>query len=187
MEMLNCLTQAKATPKLPVRATEFAVGYMFGDASEGGFGTVNRHVGLDVRDLGSETSKQSSNFREYRELCETDRAAPQGQKVGGRNGIVGVYGQLRNRVCVSQGNCTIEVPSQLGPTTEEDRDGRRRLDTLSLGSRHSNDRTRVGRAVSGRPIQWGAGREGLLGLHLEKQFSTPHRIPAPGRTEFVTL
>jgi hypothetical protein len=39
LKMLRALTETKVPPRVPVRATELAAGYMFGDASGRGFGT----------------------------------------------------------------------------------------------------------------------------------------------------
>jgi hypothetical protein len=70
LKMLRALTETKDPPKVPVRATETAAGYMFGHASGGGFGTSLWSAETGMIDLtygtwGSEMSQQSSNFREF--------------------------------------------------------------------------------------------------------------------------
>jgi hypothetical protein len=68
--MLQKLTEDEEPPQVVVRAKETAVGYLFGDASGGGFGTSLWTVGTGMVDLTygtwrSQMSKESSNFREF--------------------------------------------------------------------------------------------------------------------------
>jgi hypothetical protein len=70
LKMLLALTETREPPRVPVRASQTAAGYMFGDASCGGFGTSLWSEETGMIDLtygtwGSSTSKQSSNFREF--------------------------------------------------------------------------------------------------------------------------
>jgi hypothetical protein len=70
LAMLLKLTEDEVTPRVTMRARETAVGYLFGDASGGGFGTSLWTKGSGMVDLTygtrrSEMSKESSNFREF--------------------------------------------------------------------------------------------------------------------------
>jgi hypothetical protein len=61
LKMLRALTEMREPPRVPVRATETAAGYMFGDASGGGFGTSlwsneTWMIDLTYGTSGSETS-----------------------------------------------------------------------------------------------------------------------------------
>jgi hypothetical protein len=68
--MLRKVKETLEPPRFPVRAIELAPGYMFGNASGGGYGTSLWTSATGLIDLtygtwASETSKQSSNFREF--------------------------------------------------------------------------------------------------------------------------
>jgi hypothetical protein len=70
LSMLLKLTEDKVPPRVTVCARETAVGYLFGDASGGVFGTSLWTKGSGMVDLTygtwrSEMSKESSNFREF--------------------------------------------------------------------------------------------------------------------------
>jgi hypothetical protein len=70
LRMLRKLTEDLEPPRVPVRSTEVAAGYMFGDASGSGYGTSLWSSATGLIDLtygtwASETSKQSLNFREF--------------------------------------------------------------------------------------------------------------------------
>jgi hypothetical protein len=70
IKMLQKLTEDEKPPRVTVRAQETAVGYLFGDALAGGVGRSlwtkgTRMVDLTYGTWRSETSKESSNFREF--------------------------------------------------------------------------------------------------------------------------
>jgi hypothetical protein len=144
VRMLVKLTEDEEPPRvLPVRARESGVGYLFGDASGGGFGTSLWMQGTGMLDLTygtwkSETSRKSSNFREFanfvrrvEQLVKTGRLKPETELFMFTGNFDGM--------CVAQGDGKVSVVAWAGPTPEEVGNDGSADHPHGVGSRDSND------------------------------------------------